>query len=42
MLANMIKEFFNIIFPNYGATTYRKVLQGELEEKHGELEQGGN
>ena len=42
MLANMIEEFFNIIFSNYGATSYRNVLQGELGEKHGELEQGGN
>ena len=42
MLANMIKKFFNIIFPNYGATTYCKIFQDELGEQHGGLEQGGN
>jgi hypothetical protein len=42
MLANIVKEFFNIVFPNYGATNYCKVFLGELGEQHGELEQGGN
>ena len=42
MFSNMIKELFNILFPDYGATTYWKVFQAELGEQHGELEQGGN